>query len=73
MFSNSDNIRSLPMIYDGLKPSQRKVIFGAKKRGLDKETKDCEIKVSQLAGQVSDVSAYHHGEASLTWTIIRMA
>ena len=73
LFSNSDNVRSLPMVYDGFKPSQRKVLFGAKKRGLDKESEDVEIKVSQLAGQVSDVSAYHHGEASLTGTIIGMA
>ena len=73
LFSNSDNIRSLPMIYDGLKPSQRKVLFGAKKRGLDKETDEVEVKVSQLAGHVSDVSSYHHGEMSLTGTIVGMA
>ena len=27
-FSNADNLRSLPHIMDGLKPSQRKILFG---------------------------------------------
>jgi DNA topoisomerase-2 len=27
-FSNADNIRSLPHLIDGLKPSQRKILFG---------------------------------------------
>ena len=67
-FSNSDNIRSIPSIMDGLKPSQRKVIFSAFKRNLDKE-----IKVAQFAGYISEHSAYHHGEASLLGTIVNMA
>ena len=36
-FSNSDNIRSVPSAIDGLKPSQRKVLYCAFKRKLDKE------------------------------------
>jgi DNA topoisomerase-2 len=68
-FSNADLHRSIPSIIDGLKPSQRKILFGAYLRGLDKE----EIKVSQLAGFVSDKAAYHHGEASLTSAIIGLA
>ena len=67
-FSNADNIRSLPSAMDGLKPSQRKILFGALKRNLRQE-----IKVAQLAGYVSEHSAYHHGEASLNGTIIGMA
>jgi DNA topoisomerase-2 len=67
-FSNADNIRSLPSIMDGLKPSQRKVLFGCLKRNLRQE-----IKVAQLAGYVSEHAAYHHGEASLNGTIIGMA
>ena len=67
-FSNSDNIRSIPSILDGLKPSQRKVIFGCFKRNLQNE-----IKVAQLAGYISEHSAYHHGENSLINTIINMA
>lgn len=68
-FSNDDNSRSLPSIIDGLKPSQRKILYGAILRGLDKD----EVKVAQLAGFVSDKAAYHHGEASLTGAIIGMA
>jgi DNA topoisomerase-2 len=54
---------------DGLKPSQRKILYGAYLRGLDKD----EIKVAQLAGFVSDKAAYHHGEMSLNGAIIGMA
>jgi DNA topoisomerase-2 len=51
-----------------LKPSQRKVIFACIKKNLYSE-----IKVSQLSGYVSEVSSYHHGEASLQDTIINLA
>ena len=68
-FSVSDNIRSIPSIIDGLKPSQRKVLFCCFKRKLDTK----EIRVAQLAGYVSEHGAYHHGEMSLHGTIINMA
>lgn len=67
-FSNADNLRSLPSILDGLKPSQRKILFGCFKRNLRGE-----IRVAQLAGYVSEHAAYHHGEASLNQTITSMA
>jgi len=67
-FSNADNIRSLPNIMDGLKPSQRKILFGCFKRGLRSE-----VKVAQLAGYVSEHAAYHHGEASLQGAIVNLA
>ena len=67
-FSNADNIRSLPHLMDGLKPSQRKILFGCLKRNLKQE-----IRVAQLAGYVSEHAAYHHGEASLNSTIVGMA
>ena len=53
---------------DGLKPSQRKVLFACFKRNLKNE-----IKVAQLAGYVSENAAYHHGEVSLEHTIKNMA
>ncbi|RPD59439.1 type II DNA topoisomerase [Lentinus tigrinus ALCF2SS1-6] len=68
LFSMADNIRSIPSVADGLKPGQRKVIWSCFKRNLKKE-----IKVAQLVGYVSEVSAYHHGEASLMATIINLA
>jgi DNA topoisomerase II len=67
-FSNADNLRSLPHVMDGLKPSQRKILFGCFKRNLKSE-----IRVAQLAGYVSEHAAYHHGEASLNQTITSMA
>jgi DNA topoisomerase-2 len=67
-FSNSDNGRSLPSGIDGLKPSQRKVLYGCIKRKLVNE-----IRVAQLAGYISEHCSYHHGEASLQGTIINMA
>lgn len=67
-FSNYDVERSIPNICDGLKISQRKILFGCFKKNLTKE-----IKVAQLAGYVSETAAYHHGEASLQSAIIGMA
>jgi len=67
-FSVADVKRSIPHVCDGLKPSQRKVLFACMKRNLTSE-----IKVAQLSGYISEVSAYHHGEASLQGTIIGMA
>jgi len=67
-FSNSDTLRSIGSICDGLKPSQRKILYCAFKRKLYSE-----IRVAQLAGYVSENAAYHHGEASLQSTIIGLA
>ncbi|XP_076440250.1 DNA topoisomerase 2-alpha-like isoform X2 [Babylonia areolata] len=69
LFSNADNVRSIPSLMDGLKPGQRKVIFTCVKRNLTQK----EIKVAQLAGSVAEQSAYHHGENSLMSTIINLA
>jgi DNA topoisomerase-2 len=68
LFSNMDNERSIPSLVDGFKPGQRKVMFTCLLRNLTKE-----LKVAQLAGSVSEKSAYHHGEASLMGTIIGLA
>ena len=67
-FSDYDCKRSIPSLVDGLKPSLRKIIYSCFKRNLKKE-----IKVSQLAGYVSENSAYHHGEQSLYDSIIGLA
>ena len=63
-----DNQRSIPSLCDGLKPSERKILFGCFKRNLRDE-----IKVAQLTGYISEHSAYHHGEQSLSGTIVAMA
>jgi DNA topoisomerase-2 len=60
--------RAIPSIVDGLKPSQRKILYGAFKKQQWKE-----IRVDQFSGSVSEVSAYHHSDDSLALTIILMA
>jgi DNA topoisomerase-2 len=67
-FSNYNLERSIPNVMDGLKTSQRKILFSAFKRNLKSE-----IKVAQFAGYVSEHSGYHHGEQSLNDAIVGMA
>jgi len=67
-FSKYDCERSIPNIMDGLKISQRKILYSTFKKNLVKE-----IKVAQLSGYVSEQSGYHHGEASLNAAIVGMA
>lgn len=70
-FSLSDCKRSIPTLQDGLKVSQRKILYACFKRGLDYE-KDS-MKVAQLGGYVASITQYHHGEQNLYETIIKMA
>jgi DNA topoisomerase-2 len=67
-FSHYNLERSIPSMMDGLKTSQRKILFGCLKRNLTSK-----VKVAQLAGYVSEHAGYHHGEMSLNETIIGMA
>ena len=67
-FSYYNLERSIPSVMDGLKTSQRKILFAAFKRNLKEE-----IRVAQFAGYVSEHTGYHHGEASLNETIVGMA
>ena len=67
-FSHYNLERSIPSMMDGLKTSQRKILFGCLKRNLT-----AKVKVAQLAGYVSEHAGYHHGEMSLNETIIGMA
>lgn len=68
-YSNRDLERSINHLCDGLKESTRKILYACFKRKLYSN----EIKVAQLAGNVSEVTAYHHGENSLQQAIIGMA
>ena len=67
-FSAEDIKRSIPHVADGLKPSQRKVIYACLKKNLTND-----MKVAQLGGYVAEQTAYHHGEASLQGTIVNLA
>ena len=68
LFSMYDNQRSIPSVCDGLKPSERKILYGCFKKNLREETK-----VAQLVGYISEHTAYKHGEQSLAGTIVAMA
>lgn len=68
-FTNYDTRRSICNILDGLKISQRKILWVCKKINLYNALK----KVDQVAGQVSEKSGYHHGEDSLKKAIVNMA
>jgi len=65
-FSVYDCIRSIPLLLDGFKPSQRKVLHVLRKQRGEK-------KVAHLAGLVSAQTNYHHGEDSLVQVIVHMA
>jgi len=67
-FSKYDCERSIPNMMDGLKISNRKILYSAFLKGLTTE-----IKVAQFAGYVSEKTSYHHGEVSLCSAIIGMA
>ncbi len=66
-YSMDDCMRNLPNVYDGLKQSQRKILFAFLQKGSEMK------KVSQWAGFVSERTSYHHGEQCLFDTIIKMA
>ena len=68
LFSIADTHRSIPNICDGLKPSQRKILYACFHKKITQE-----IKVAQLAGIIGAETAYHHGEASLHSTIIKLS
>lgn len=60
--------RAIPHVLDGFKPSQRKIFWV-----VSSKRKNSEIKVAALAGVVSETANYHHGEASMMGTIVKMA
>ena len=76
-FSQKDCERSIPNLLDGLKTSQRKILYTCFLRRLmaaeGEDPNRKEIKVAQLSGSVAEISRYHHGEQSLCEAIIGMA
>lgn len=70
-FSHADCARSIPNGIDGLKESQRKILYAVRKRNLKYSGNS--LKVAQLSGYTAEHSNYHHGEQNLQDTIIHMA
>lgn len=63
--------RAIPSVIDGFKPSQRKIINAASnvwKSGSEKH-----LKIFQLSGIVASTQYYHHGDMSLSNSIINLA
>jgi len=65
-YSIDDCLRNIPNVFDGLKISQRKILYASFLKGREK------LKVSQFAGFVSERTNYHHGEQCLFDTITKM-
>ena len=65
-----DNLRKIASFIDGLKLSQRKVIYTMLKRFSDPKT---ETKTARLASSVAEETEYLHGEGSLCTVLDTMA
>jgi len=59
--------RAIPHMIDGLKPSQRKILYTALKTA-----KNNRIKTASLSGNTISQANYHHGDASLNEAITKM-
>jgi DNA topoisomerase-2 len=70
-FSSYNIKRAIPSAIDGLKVSQRKLIYGCFKKFASENTP--KVRVAQLAAYVSETTNYAHGEVSLQNTITGMA
>jgi DNA topoisomerase-2 len=69
-FQRDNIIRKLPHVMDGMVPSRRKTLFGAR---LNKTMETTKVKVVNFTGNVMEKTGYTHGDASLSQTIIKMA
>jgi DNA topoisomerase II len=63
--------RAIPSCIDGLKPTQRKIVYVANK--IWKTGSEKPMKLFQLAGRVAADSYYHHGNTSLESAMVGMA
>ena len=74
LFSLDDTGRSIPSITDSLKEGQRKLMHAVMKKWPVKIGANYKrLKVAHLAAITPDVAEYHHGEVSMSSTIIGMA
>ena len=60
-------VRAIPNLIDGLKQSQRKILYAAFLKNMKQF-----LKVAQFAGYVAEKTNYHHGEDNLNSTITKM-
>lgn len=69
LYSMDACVRSIPSLVDGLKPSQRKILYTL----FNYASSHKHMKVFQLGGLVAKNSNYHHGDQSMNETIINMS
>lgn len=69
LYSIANIERSIPSFVDGFKNGQRKLFYGCQK--IFSKSKKA-LKVSQIVGQVSSSTCYHHGPTSLEKTFFGM-
>jgi DNA topoisomerase-2 len=72
LFNEASCGRNLPRRDDGLKQSQRKILFSAIVKPLPFTMAD-PLKVSQFSGYVAETTQYHYGDKSLNDAIIKLA
>lgn len=70
LYSHESCTRSIPNIYDGLKPTQRKVLFTL--FNLPEKDAAKSRKVFELTAKTAEKAKYHHGDSSLNGTIMGM-
>ena len=68
-YASDANNRSIPRFSDGLKESQRKILFTVISLGRTKEP----YKIALLSNKTSESCGYHHGEKSLEGASAMMA
>ena len=72
LFNEASCGRNLPRRDDGLKLSQRKIIYSALTKPLPYSMVD-PLKVSQFCGYVAEHTQYHYGDKALNDAIVRLA
>lgn len=65
--------RAIPHVIDGLKPTQRKVVYVANKIWSGPKMNGKPMKLFQLGGRVASEAFYHHGNTSLEGAMVTMA
>jgi DNA gyrase/topoisomerase IV subunit B len=70
IYSTYNINRNIPMIADGLKPGQRKILYTAKENSIRGQKS---MKVDNFAAEVQTKTDYHHGAASMEGTIVGLA
>lgn len=69
LYTKESNERCIPSLVDGLKDSQRKILYTA----ITSLSMSKSVKVAQFAASTASATSYTHGEQSLCGAIINMA